>query len=512
MRHPLANAAAAARKPEQGLEKTYGPGDVLEGKYRLEGMLGEGAMGRVWLARNLTLDLPLAIKIVQPELHGREAMSRLLTEARVEARLLHPNIVRVFDCQNDGDTAYAVMELLEGCTLADVMAQGPMPAALAVRLMLPIMSGLMAAHRAGVVHRDVKPENIFVARVGDRLCPKLLDFGIARLGEPGLAAPNPSRLRRSGRRVVMGSPGYMSPEQAWGDPDVDERTDLWAVAVVLYEAISGRDAFPAASYADYLKALSERELPPLIGPGVEGLWPILSRALAKSRAQRLGATEVFAKQLRTWLATHGGEEDDLTSDTLPTRWLPPGGLVARALARTADQTLASDPSSLQRVASQNSELAERSAVDLEAVDHSEVRTISTRPGRSFDRAWMVASIAAGALLGMSVALAHGSGAVRRAEPRPTHMQAQRTPSKPERTRARVAEAHLGRTSVRSRVEAPPPMAAAAASIEPAVPAAAPASPRAHKSQRTPAQHAQRETEREQQLRREASALGLKSPW
>jgi serine/threonine protein kinase len=470
-------------------------------------MLGEGAMGRVWLARNLTLDLPLAIKIVQPDLHGREAMSRLLTEARVEARLLHPNIVRVFDCQNDGDAAYAVMELLEGCTLADVMAQGPLPAALAVRLMLPLLSGLSAAHRAGIVHRDVKPENIYIARVGDRICPKLLDFGIARLGQPGLAKPNPARVRRSGRRMVMGSPGYMSPEQAWGDPDVDERTDLWSAAVVLYEAISGKDAFPAASYADYLKALSERELPPLIGPGTAQLWPILSRALVKSRAHRLGSTELFTNQLRTWLATHGGEDDDLTSDSLPVRWLPPGGLVARALARTADQTLASDPSSLQRAASQHSHVDELVTEDVVVIDHSEVRTISTRRRSSFDRMWMVTSIAAGALLGMSVALAHGNGAgaVVHAEARPARVQQQqRAPAKIERPRARIAEAHPVRTAVRGRIDLPQPTAAAPA----ARPVRAVETPPVHKPQRSPAQHAQRE----QQLRREATALGLKSPW
>src|SRR5262245_13176639 len=117
---------------------TFGPGSVLEGKYRLERVIGEGAMGRVWLARNLSLDLPLAIKTVQADLHGPAAIERLVTEARAIAQLRHPNIVRVFDCQTTGRFAYAVMELLEGCTLADLMDEGPLPAQLAVRLCLPL--------------------------------------------------------------------------------------------------------------------------------------------------------------------------------------------------------------------------------------------------------------------------------------------------------------------------------------------------------------------------------------
>jgi len=219
------------------------PGALLGGKYRLERLLGEGGMANVWLARNEFLDLPVALKIVRPEIRGSETAARLLTEARVQANLRHPNVARVYDYgQTESGDAFIVMELLEGYSMADWLErEGPLDPVLAVQVMLPVIDALCAAHRAGVVHRDLKPDNIFISHPTTDLCPKLLDFGIAKINTEF----NP---RLTGQGGVIGSPAYMAPEQARGLADCDERVDVWAACVVLYEAVTGKPAFDGTNY------------------------------------------------------------------------------------------------------------------------------------------------------------------------------------------------------------------------------------------------------------------------
>jgi serine/threonine protein kinase len=279
----------------------------------LEQVLGEGGMGRVWLARNLHLDSPVALKLVQLRTQGAETAARLLTEARVEANLRHANIVRVFDYQARADIAYTVMEQLEGCSLADVIDSSALPPCDAVQLLLPVIDALCVAHRAGIVHRDVKPENIFIARSDDGLCPKLLDFGVAKIGDFDRQVAKDGRL-------IVGSPGYMSPEQARGEPDVDERTDVWAMCVVLYEAITGVVAFEATGYAQYMVELESRELAPLHGRHLDTLWPILHRGLARKREDRTLTMRELGIALAHWLMTQG-VSDDVVGDSLARNWL-----------------------------------------------------------------------------------------------------------------------------------------------------------------------------------------------
>ncbi|HEY2734145.1 MAG TPA: serine/threonine-protein kinase, partial [Polyangiales bacterium] len=212
---------------------------VLGGKYRLQSLIGEGGMGSVWRACNLALDMPVALKVLRPEVRGTDGVTRLLREARLEARLQHPGIVRVFDYGETADRCpYVVMELLQGSNLADLAARhGGFTPKTAVSLLMPVLDALRAAHRAGIVHRDLKPENIFIAHAGSHWQPKLLDFGIARLHEAS------ARVTLNGS--LLGSPAYMAPEQARGLDDVDARADVWSVCVVLYELISGEAAFDA---------------------------------------------------------------------------------------------------------------------------------------------------------------------------------------------------------------------------------------------------------------------------
>jgi hypothetical protein len=320
-------AAASVHRPNSARRRALGAGDVVDEKYRLEQVLGEGGMGRVWLARNLQLDSPVALKLVHLRTQGSDAASRLLTEARVEANLRHPNIVRVFDYQVRGDIAYTVMEQLEGCSLADVIDSSALPACDAIQLLLPVIDALCVAHRAGIVHRDIKPENIFVARSDDGLCPKLLDFGVAKIADLDPHAPKDGRL-------IVGSPGYMSPEQARGELEVDERTDVWAMCVVIYETITGVVAFEATSYEQYLSELESRDLAPLHGRHLDALWPILRCGLARNRADRTLTMRELGTALAHWLLTQG-VSDDVVGDSLARNWLAGTYQRARMVERGA---------------------------------------------------------------------------------------------------------------------------------------------------------------------------------
>jgi serine/threonine-protein kinase len=295
-------------------EPKPGPGSLIGGKYRLESLLGEGGMGAVWHARNVRLDLPVALKLLHPEVRCEDTMTRLLTEARVEAKLCHASIVRVFDYgETERGDAYIVMELLEGSSLGDLLDEhGPLPAEAAVRLLLPIIHGLCAAHRAGIVHRDLKPENIFIAQAGSQLQPKLLDFGIAKLhGELW------AQMTVDG--CLLGSPAYMAPEQARGLADVDQRADIWAMCVVLHELISGVNPFAADNQYAVLSAVVEREPPALTGPGCATLWPILQRGLIKDRNQRFANACELGEALARWLIEQG-EREDACGEPLAWNW------------------------------------------------------------------------------------------------------------------------------------------------------------------------------------------------
>ncbi|HKU44474.1 MAG TPA: serine/threonine-protein kinase [Polyangiales bacterium] len=289
-------------------------GALLGGKYRLQRLLGEGGMGNVWLAQNELLELPVAIKILRPDLRGTEAAARMLTEARVQAKLHHPHVVRVFDYgETPAGDAYIVMELLEGVSLAEWLeTRGALPPVVAIQLLLPVIDALCAAHRAGVIHRDLKPDNVFLATGGDQLCPKLLDFGIAKLAAecaPRLTSPN----------GVLGSPAYMAPEQARGEEDLDERVDVWSACVVLYECISGQPAYDANNYHALLRSVIERDLPPLQAAGCEGLWQILSAGLKRDRNERIASMHDLGAALAGWLAARG-EREDACRQPLSWRW------------------------------------------------------------------------------------------------------------------------------------------------------------------------------------------------
>ncbi len=316
------------------LTRRFSAGEVLAGKYRLDRLVGEGAMGEVWLGENVLLEMPVALKLLRREtfrdggtLPGvPEALSdRLIVEARTTAKLLHAGIVRILDFGTDRGYPFLVLERLDGEDLrARLTREGPMPQADAVRLVLPIIDAVHFAHTHGIVHRDLKPENVFlVVDEAGRLEPKVLDFGVASLRSTEV----------SGAFFVAGTLPYMAPEQLEGRTDADHRVDVYAVSVMLLELVTGKHPFDAAN-ALQPSADAAFFVPAQVG-ALDLLWQadpkhlapkladILVRGLAPSPRDRWASMRVFGQALAEWLLQRG-VEDDVRGRSLRSHWLDDG--------------------------------------------------------------------------------------------------------------------------------------------------------------------------------------------
>lgn len=260
------------------------PERVLSGRYRVDSLIGRGGMAYVYRGYDLTLDRVVAIKILQRDLASDNAFRlRFRMEAQAASRMSHPNIVRVFDAgedtvtQLDGSQApvpYIVMELVEGTLLKSIAAAGPIPESDAQRYVSGILDALEYSHRAGVVHRDIKPGNVMITRDGS---VKVMDFGIAR-------AVSDSSSTVAQTTTILGTASYFSPEQAKGEP-ADARADLYSTGVVLYELLTGRTPFRGESpVAVAYQHVSEQPVPPSErNPALSrGADVVVLRALAKS--------------------------------------------------------------------------------------------------------------------------------------------------------------------------------------------------------------------------------------
>jgi eukaryotic-like serine/threonine-protein kinase len=310
----------------------YACGQVLTDRYELTRVIGRGGTAVVWVARDSVLDIDVAVKIVLPstqDIYGT-MKHRTIQEARLSAQLTEPAVCRVLDFGTTprGDP-FVVSELLSGETLDDLlMREGARPGVEAVRLLLPILDALDAAHKKGIVHRDVKPANVFLARSGDRIQPKLLDFGIAR----SLAAT--SRTTTTG--TVCGTPCYMSPEQAHGSDDIDARSDLWSFCVVLYEVITGWPPFLADNYNATLFAVANQPAPPMTASGCDDrLARIIERGLAKEPQDRWQSAAELGNALARWLVD-GGVESDVCGVSLRRRFLDEGAFAHDRLSELSE--------------------------------------------------------------------------------------------------------------------------------------------------------------------------------
>ena len=261
------------------------------GVYRLIQRLGAGGMGEVWRAEDTKLLRQVAIKILPAQLAAdAEWKERFLREARTVAQLNHPNIATIYGIDQQGDLLFIAMELIEGQSLAEVMAKGPMIPAEAIRVAIHVCDGLSEAHAKGIIHRDIKPDNIILS---PRFV-KILDFGIAKqIG--GTADPS---LTQGG--MVVGTPHYMSPEQALGRA-VDARTDIFSLGVVMYEMLSGSKPFFGEAVTEILLKIVMNE-PLDIGKVAPGITPALADIIRRCMQKQIENRFQDSEELRTALA------------------------------------------------------------------------------------------------------------------------------------------------------------------------------------------------------------------
>jgi serine/threonine-protein kinase len=292
----LREAARTGAAPSDPKRSSPVLGAVLSGRYELFQLLGEGGMGAVFSARDLVNDTEVAVKWLRASV-GRDSVAhrRFLREARFAKSLVHPNIIRVHDLGEHDAHPYLVMDLLQGESLRDRMRSSFEPEELLATL-APAMLGVGAAHDAGIVHRDLKPENIFLCkRDGARPEPVVLDFGISTVLPD--QAPLSMRLTRTGN--VIGTPYYMAPEQSAGKA-LDQRTDIYALAVILYEALSGQLPFRRTSIAVYRVRQADEEARPIreLRPEVpERMANSIMRALSRDPNARPPNMVAFMRSL-----------------------------------------------------------------------------------------------------------------------------------------------------------------------------------------------------------------------
>ncbi len=270
-------------------------GELFDGTYRLIRLLGEGSMGAVYEATHARLAGRYALKLLllKPTV-GSQAIALFDREARITSLLQHPNIVQVIDHNTtSGGTEYLVMEYLAGESLAQrLLRKGPLPLDAVVGIVDQIAAGLAAAHAAGVVHRDLKPDNVFLVPVEGREVEsvKILDFGISKVKGSSWGGQAPEG-------TVMGTPLYMAPEQIEGRvADADGATDQFALAVMAYEMLTGRNPFQAVTIREVFALVLHSDPPPMgVGGDVE---LVVRRGLAKSNRQRFPAITAFSEALR----------------------------------------------------------------------------------------------------------------------------------------------------------------------------------------------------------------------
>jgi serine/threonine-protein kinase len=289
--HPHSRPIADEDMDEHSYE-----GTVIDGKYAVKALLGKGGMGAVYRAENTRIGKQVAIKVLlRGHRKGSDAEKRFIREARIAGALGHPGIVEIYDLGTlENGVPFQVMELLEGETLAArIKHEGALPIDELLDVAEQVLSALDIAHARGIIHRDLKPENVFLAVKGDAVIAKLLDFGISKaLGEETLS------LTKTG--MVVGTPYYLAPEQARGDA-VDARCDVWAMGVLVYEALTGRLPYRADNYNKLLVSIlttrptPAREIRPAIPEAIE---QVIQTAMSHDPEARYANGKAMLRALR----------------------------------------------------------------------------------------------------------------------------------------------------------------------------------------------------------------------
>ncbi|UJR81621.1 protein kinase domain-containing protein [Sandaracinus amylolyticus] len=350
-----------------GLER----GARIARKYRVVRELGRGAFGVVFEAENEATERRVAIKLLAAPEHDEAATARFLREARHAARLVHPNVVTVLDADRDPDRGwlYLVQELLVGEDLITCLRrEGPLAPARAAQILVPVMDALSAAHAAGLVHRDVKPSNIYLAwrgRGSDELVPKLIDFGLTKSFEQDDGDYTATGL-------VVGTPSHMSPEQLVAPKEVGPQTDVWSMGVVWYQTLSGRLPFEGDRVADVAFRIVEGRPPPLASrapSASSALAAAIDRALLRERERRWATMDelrsAIESALRAWKPIAPSIDvplDDLEPEPFdeaePTMFARRGARVRAAIAARAGRLR------LGLVASKERDLSPQTALAL----------------------------------------------------------------------------------------------------------------------------------------------------
>ncbi len=294
--------------------KTLGPYEIIS-------LIGAGGMGEVYRARDARLSREVAVKVLPPQFSAdSDRLRRFEQEARAAGMLNHPNILSIYDIGTENDTVYVVSELLSGETLRERMGGSALPLRKAIEFSLQIAHGLGAAHEKGIVHRDLKPENIFITSDGR---VKILDFGLAKLADP-TPSEEQSRMQtvdpNTKPGVVLGTIGYMSPEQVRGRP-TDHRSDIFAFGAILYEMLTGKRAFQRDSTADSMSAILKED-PPEISRVNSGIPPSLERVvrhcLEKNPEERFQSARDLAFDLEM-ISDTSGTSPTQTTTVAPSR-------------------------------------------------------------------------------------------------------------------------------------------------------------------------------------------------
>ena len=297
---------AAAEMLADGQE--FKPGETLS-HYEIRSVLGEGGMGKVYLAEDTKLKRKVALKVLPAAGSGdEEARRRLLREAQAAAALDHPNICAIYEVDEAGDTCYIAMQYVEGETLEARMEKGRLSLDDSLNIAGQIAGALCEAHAHGIIHRDVKPSNVMLSSRGQA---KVLDFGLAKTASAALTGPDKTETKSplTAPGMVLGTVPYMSPEQLRGKP-VDARTDIFSFGAVLYEMLSGRRAFARASDAETIGAILHEQPPELasVDSGIpKALEDVVGKCLAKDAGERYQTMEQVARDL------NAARSDELTA-------------------------------------------------------------------------------------------------------------------------------------------------------------------------------------------------------
>lgn len=329
MSDPVYSSRSWADSPTEASTLELKAGALVADKYRLLRPAGFGGMGAVWVARNEATGAEVAVKILLAhKAETPEVAARFRREAYAAAQLAHRGIVRVFDLVELGPphegSLVMVMELLRGGTLADLMDKQPrFTVQETLDIVMPLLSALAHAHRAGVIHRDLKPENVFLAVDPDgHVTPKILDFGISKL--TSVEVPS---ITTDG--AMLGTPSYMSPEQVRGAANLDARSDVFTMGILVYEMLAGKNPFQNPTYHSVVAAILERDPEPLPDVGTE-VWAVIARALRKRPEDRFNNASELAVALRKAALAQGA-----TLNYDPERSAPPMQLAQVAAAQSA---------------------------------------------------------------------------------------------------------------------------------------------------------------------------------